>query len=91
MNETQGETVLDPRLTWFIALGNNHNWGRAKTEKEAVANMRRAGGASHKTTEYIVYAATEKTYVNDMGGLNRPGVDPEAVKIKHVKPKKVKS
>jgi hypothetical protein len=85
MNETQGETVLDPRLTWFIALGNNHGWGRGDTEQKAIANMRRQGG---KVTEYIVYACTEKTYVNDMGGLNRPGVDPDAVKIKHVKPKK---
>jgi hypothetical protein len=88
MTETQGETVLDPRLNWFIALGNQYNWGRAETEKQAIANMKRAGGSSRKTTEYIVYAATEATYVNDMGGLNRPGTDPEAVKIKHVKPKK---
>jgi len=87
MNETQGETVLDPRLNWFIALGNRYNWGRAQTEKAAIANMHRAGG-SKKADEYIVYACTEKTYVNDMGGLNRPGADPEAVQIKHVKPKK---
>lgn len=85
---TQGETTPDPRLCWFIALGNNHNWGRAETEKAAIANMKRAGGSSRKTTEYIVYACTEKTYVNDMGGLNRPGADPEAIRIKHVKPKK---
>lgn len=80
---TQGETELDPRLNWFIALGNNHSWGRGDTEAKAIANMRQGG----KVTEYIVYAATEKTYVNDMGGLNRPGTDPEAVKIRHVKPK----
>jgi hypothetical protein len=85
MTETQGETALDPRLNWFIALGNNQGWGRAQTEKAAVANMKRQGG---KVTEYIVYACTEKTYVNGMGGLNRPGTDPEAVKIKHVKPRK---
>ena len=79
------ETALDPRLTWFIALGNQFNWGRAQTEKQAIANMKRAGGSSRKTTEYIVYAATEETYVNDMGGLNRPGTDPEAVEIKHIR------
>ena len=86
MTEKQGETVLDPRLTWFIAIGNNHNWGRAQTAKAAVANMQRQGG--QKATEYIVYAATGETRVNGMGGLNRPMADPEAVKIKHVKPKK---
>lgn len=78
--------MLDPRLTWFIAIGNQHNWGRAETEKAAIANMKRQSGRA--TTEYIVYAATKETYVNGMGGLNRPGTDPEAVKIKHVKPKK---
>jgi len=80
MTTTQGE--LDPRLTWFIALGNNHGWGRAETEKAAIANMRRQGGT---VTEYIVYAATKETYVNGMGGLNRPGTDPEAVLIKRWK------
>jgi hypothetical protein len=87
MNETQGETTLDPRLCWFIALGNNHGWGRAETEKAAIANMRRQGG---KVTEYVVYAATEGSYVNDMGGLNYPTVDgqPAPIKIKHIKPKK---
>lgn len=85
MNETQGETMLDPRLTWYIAMGNNQGWGRAETVKAAIANMRRQGG---KVTEYAVYAATEGTYVNDMGGFNRPRIDPEPVKIKHVKPKK---
>lgn len=83
---TQGETALDPRLTWFIAIGNQFNWGRAETEKNAIANMRRQSG--RPTTEYIVYRVTEQTYVNGMGGLNRPAGDPEAVKIKHVKPKK---
>jgi hypothetical protein len=62
----------DARACWFIAVGNNHGWGRAETEKEAMANMHRNGG---RATEWSLYRCTEGTYVNDMGGLNYPTVD----------------
>jgi hypothetical protein len=89
MNEKQGETVLDPRLTWFIAIGNAMSWGRAQTEKQAIANMRRNEAA--KTTEYVLWACPEEaTVVDHLGGAAvswpKPGAEP--VRIKHVKPKK---
>jgi hypothetical protein len=85
MNETQGETVLDARLTHFIAIGDNHGWGKAETEQGAMANMRKAGGPYKR---FFLYRATTGTYVNDMGGFSRPGADPEPVKIKEHNPKK---
>ena len=89
MNEKQGETVLDPRLTWFVAIGNAMSWGRAQTEKQAIANMRRHQMAP--TTEYVVWACPESaTVVDHMGGAavswDRSGAEP--VRIKHIKPKK---
>jgi hypothetical protein len=92
MNETQGETTLDPRLTWYIAIGNLRSWGRAESANRAIAHMHReargwlSGGM--KTTEYVVYRASEGTYVDGMGGLGWPKDDPAPIKIKHVKPKK---
>jgi len=85
MRETFMSEVRDARLNWYIALGNQFNWGKAESEKAAVANMKRQ--SSRKTTEYIVYAATKDTYVNGMGGLTRPNADPAAIKIKHIKVK----
>ena len=93
MSETQGETVPDARLTWYIAIGNLRSWGRAKTEKQAIANMHREGRSwltgNVKADEYVVYHVGENAYVNDMGCVAWPtATDPEPVKIKHIKPKK---
>jgi len=65
-------------LTWFIAIGDQMNWGRAQSRKQAVANMRRQAST---TKDYIVYSVTEKTYVNDMGGFTRPTGDPAPVEV----------
>jgi hypothetical protein len=72
---------------WFIARGSNHGWGRAKTVEAAIANMRRAGGSSNKSTAYVVDRVSKWTRVNDMGGLNYPlGIEP--VEVKRVEPKR---
>ena len=65
--------------TWFIAIGNNHGWGRARTEKQAIANMRRQGG---KPTQYVVYRVNQWTRVNDMGGLSHPRGYGEPIEVK---------
>jgi hypothetical protein len=62
---------------WFIAIGNDHCWGRASTADNAARNMRRNG----KPTEYVIYRCTKWTSVSDMGGLTYPsGVEPVEVK-----------
>jgi hypothetical protein len=62
---------------WFIAVGNDHCWGRATTADNAARNMRRNG----KPTEYVIYRCTKWTTVNDMGGLSYPaGIEPVEVK-----------
>jgi hypothetical protein len=69
---------------WYIAIGNNFGWGRAETETQAVANMRRQGG---KVTSYVVYRANKWTAVGDMGGLRYPnGIKP--VEVTRVEPKR---
>ena len=62
---------------WFIAIGNNHGWGRARSLQAAIANMRRQGKAS----AYGVYTVSKWTLVNDTGGLSWPkGIEPVEVK-----------
>lgn len=77
----------DARACWVVVVGNNHGWGRAKTEKEAMSNMQRGG--SGRATEWTIYRCTEGTYVNDMGGLNYPTGDgqpaPEIVGSKYAR------
>ena len=68
---------------WFIARGSNFGWGRAESEKQAVANMRRQGGA---VTSYIVDRVSKWTQVDDMGELTYPrGIEP--VRVKTIKKK----
>jgi len=78
-------TKESPR-DWWIAVGNQFNWGRAKTPEAALKNMRREGRGA--TTEWVLYSVHETTLVNDMGGLNWFMVGPEPVKIKHHRAKK---
>lgn len=74
-----------PSLTWFIAVGNNHGWGRSnKSEADAIRNMNKNELQGRKATKYAVYRCTSETYVNDMGGMNRPAGHPAAVKIRQV-------
>lgn len=70
----------DSRLTHFIAIGSNMAWGRGRTFRLAVQNMHRSGPERAKRFE--VYAVSADTYVNDMGGLNRPQGDPAPVLLK---------
>jgi hypothetical protein len=67
------------KRTHFIAIGNTRSFGRATSIKEAKANMISEAGRVNKPTSWRVYQATEQTYVNDMGGLNRPGDHPPAI------------
>jgi hypothetical protein len=71
--------TVPPVEEWFIAIGNAHGWGRARTEKGAIANMRREGG---KPTEYVVYRVNQWTKVNGMGGLTYPMGRGEPVELK---------
>jgi len=75
----------DPRMTYWIAVGNNHGWGRSdKSEKQAIANMNRNGLQGTKATKFAVYRCTPQMTINEMGGLTRPADDPPAVKIRQV-------
>jgi hypothetical protein len=63
---------------WFIARGSNGGWGRAQTEKQAIANMRKQGGSVDR---YVVHRVSKWTNVDGMGGLTFPsGIDPVEVK-----------
>lgn len=84
-NEEAAVAELDPRLTHYIVLGNNYGWGRAETEAEAIENMR--FGKGPHVTEFVVFRCTPGTYVNEMGGFNRPMVDPKPVKVRHHHPR----
>jgi hypothetical protein len=75
--------TVPPTEEWFIAVGNACGWGRARTEKQAIANMR----SQSKPTEYIVYSVNKWTRVNGMGGLTHPMGRGEPKKVKHVLPK----
>jgi hypothetical protein len=49
-------------------------WGRAQTEKQAIANMRRQGGT---VKTYVVHRVSKWTQVDGMGSLTFPaGIDP---------------
>ena len=70
---------------WFIARGNDLNWGRARTIEDAVRNMQRNG----KATEYVVHRVSKWTQVDGMGSLSYPiGIDP--VEVKKVSKKKAR-
>lgn len=59
---------------WFIARGSNMGWGRAQTEKQAIANMRKQGGTIRT---YVVHRVSKWTQVDGMGSLTFPaGIDP---------------
>lgn len=79
MSNDIATTGLDPRLTDFIVIGNNHGWGRAKNEADAIRTMHAQG---NRATEFHVYRCTPETYVNDMGGFTRPSADPAPIKIR---------
>lgn len=64
----------------FIALTLNA-WGRGKDKATAVRNLKRHGRFEVERYGYLVYEVTPGTYVNDMGGFNRPMKDPEPVKV----------
>jgi hypothetical protein len=69
---------------WFIARGNNMGWGRARTEAQAIVNMKRQGGT---ITSYVVHRVSKWTQVDGMGSLSYPmGIDP--VEVRKVEPKK---
>lgn len=53
--------------THYICVGNNHSWGRAETEKAAIANMKREGGIS-SLTKYRVYVCCSRAYVEEVHG-----------------------
>ena len=53
--------------THYICVGNNHSWGRAETEKQAIANMKAQGGRQH-LTKYRVYACCSQTRACEVTG-----------------------
>jgi hypothetical protein len=84
----RGEIALiqfHPNLSWYIAIGNNHGWGRSdKSEKDAIRSMNANGFRGKKASQYAVYRCTSQTTVNEMGGFTRPMGDPVPVKIRQV-------
>lgn len=59
---------------WFIARGSNMGWGRSRTAKQAIANMKRQGGT---VTKYVVHRVSKWTCVDGMGSLSYPsGIEP---------------
>jgi hypothetical protein len=69
-----------PRVQ-FIAIGSNGSWGRGFDIKQAKAALMLAAGERIMPKRWNVFQCTINTYVNDMGGLNRPESDPEALLV----------
>jgi hypothetical protein len=84
--DTSPVKVPEP-TEWYIAVGNAQGWGRSRTAKQAVANMKRQGG---KPTAWVVYRVNQWTKVNDMGGLTWPQAYGEPVEVSRIEPKKAK-
>jgi hypothetical protein len=77
------EIELDPRLNWFIAIGNN-GWGRSKSMYRAITTMRRY--QSVRSSEYALWACPEGAVVTDGGfggaAVSWPTDGPEPVRIR---------
>jgi hypothetical protein len=78
------DTMADPRLSYWIAVGDNNGWGRSnKTEAEAIKHMNNNGIG--KAKRYRLYRCTPNTTLNEMGtGFVRPVDEPAAVLIRQV-------
>lgn len=75
----------DP-LKWFIAVGNNHGWGRSdKSADQAVTYMNRNGLQGVKATEFGVYRCTPETTVDGFGNLTYPAGSAKPIKIRSVR------
>lgn len=75
----------DDPLKWFIAVGNNHGWGRSnKSEAQAIRYMNANGAAGVKATEFGVWKCTEETTVEGWGQLTYPADGPKPIKIRSV-------
>lgn len=80
------ETNPDDPLKWFIAVGNNHGWGRSdKSEAQAIRYMNNNGLQGQKATEFAVYKCTPQTTVEGIWGqLSYPADGPKPVMIRKV-------
>lgn len=70
-------------MTKFIAIGPNC-WGAdPKNPRQAITNARKncSMPADQGRHCFDVYAVTDETYVNDMGGFNHPGADPALISL----------
>lgn len=85
MNDVEVVKMIDARLTHFLAVGP-FCWGRATKEHQAIHNMKKHAVLEDRRKprkmRYIIYRATEKTSVNDMGGIVRPATDPAPVELR---------
>jgi hypothetical protein len=52
----------------ILVISQNY-WGKGKTLREALANMRKAGG---QTRRYVAYLAHPDSYVDGMGYITAP-------------------
>jgi hypothetical protein len=87
LENDKSPVVVPDGGVWFIARGNQMGWGRAQTEKQAIANMHRAAS---KATGYIVHRVSKWTNVDGMGNLTYPQ-GTELVEVKRVGMKKEKA
>jgi hypothetical protein len=73
---------LDPALTRYLVIGNNHGWASGETEIGTIKQMHwnGAGGAS----EFHVYRVTKDTKVDHNGDLTYPKGDAVPVLIRKV-------
>lgn len=71
MNERNSYIVLAPFC-----------WGKAKTDHEAYRNcVSNISGYATGEVKFVCLYVTEGSYVNEMGGINRPADDPDALKV----------
>ena len=76
---------MTEKVMQYIVLGPRA-WGRGSSERIAFFNAMRSLSTMYVADDkgqvpLICFEATEETYVNEMGGFNRPQDDPEPVEV----------
>jgi hypothetical protein len=84
-NEEIVAPELDPETDVLHCTRQQLRMGRVESEAGAIELMRQGGGRN--VTEFVVFRCAPGTYVNEMGGFNRPMVDPRSVKVRHQHPR----
>lgn len=66
-------------MSKYITLGP-YCYGRANTDIDSLINAVSNCSTTGDTVKFVTFYCSDGTYVNEMGGFNRPAEDPEPQK-----------